>query len=74
MYSVRAAFDSYFYWGVFIFVTAFTGYFLVSMISIAGAEEELGYRSNTMYIGYMPQTSYLQHQGTATIELIEEEY
>lgn len=66
MYSVRAGFDSYIYWGVFIFVAAFMGYFLVSLMSLASAEEEENIRA-AMY-GYIPR-SYMD---TATSSLAED--
>jgi hypothetical protein len=72
MYSVRASFDSYFYWGVFIFVSVFMGYFLVSMISLANAEEVQTNR--TMYIGYAPRSSYLNQPATVADKLTEEEF
>ncbi len=70
MYSVRASFDSYFYWGVFVFVSTFTGYFLVSMISLAAEEERI---NRTMYLGYVPRSSYLNQPSTASEQFVEEE-
>lgn len=64
MHSARAGFDSFFYWGVFIFVSGFMTFFLLSMISLANTEDEQS--NTTMYIGYAPRSSYLHNQGTAS--------
>lgn len=73
MYSIRSGLDSYIYWGVFIFVAGFMGYFLVSMMSLASAEDEESNRASTY--GYIPR-SYLGDPVAATsaARLIEEGY
>ena len=72
MYSMRADFDSYLHWGVFIFISVFMTYFVMSMISLASAEEEQG--GSVASISYTIRSSHMGHQGTSTLELIEEEY
>lgn len=72
MYSVRASFDSYLYWSAFLFVSVLMTYFLMSMISLANAEEEQS--SGTVAAGYMIQSSHTGHHGTSTSGLTEEEY
>lgn len=71
MYSVRADFDSYFHWGVFIFVAAFMTYFLTSMISLANMEDEQN--NAVISIGYAPRSSYLQHRGETISKAITTE-
>ena len=71
MYSVRADFDSYFHWGVFVFVAAFKTYFLTSMISLANMEDEQN--NATISISYMPRSPHLQHRGETISQSIPTE-